>query len=147
MSCVAPGHYACPNWFITITDLSSIIKVSSEKGKKNVVPCFQNQACSKHRGPAPLDSYPENTCLVVLVAKHPILYIASLFCYIPLYIFIDVCVKAKEKIMLRQLQKKLKKKIILSISGVTTCWKRHDNDVITGTFECCPGREVVSDEV
>ena len=37
-----------------------------------------------HRGPAPLDSYPENTCLVVLVAKHPILYIASLFCYIPL---------------------------------------------------------------
>ena len=26
----------------------------------------------------------ERTCLVVLVAKHPILYIASLFCYIPL---------------------------------------------------------------
>ena len=24
------------------------------------------------------------TCLVVLVAKHPILYIAALFCYIPL---------------------------------------------------------------
>ena len=49
--------------------------------------------------------------------------------------------------MLRQLQKKFKKKIILSISGVTTCWKRRDNNVITGTLGFCPGREVDSDEV
>ena len=85
--------------------------------------------------------------MVILVAKHPILYIASLFCYIPLLIIIDVRVKAKVKIMLRQLQKKLFKKLFLSISGVTTCWKRYDNNVITGTLGFCPSREVDSDQV
>ena len=33
--------------------------------------------------------------------------------------------------MLRQFQKKLFKKLFLSRSGVTTCWKRRDNNVIT----------------
>ena len=33
-----------------------------------------------HRSPAPLYSYPRKDCLV-LAAKQPILYMASLFCY------------------------------------------------------------------
>ena len=38
-------------------------------------------------------------------------------------------------------------KKILSRSGVTTSWKRHDNNIMTGTFGFCPRQEVVSDEV
>ena len=47
----------------------------------------------------------------VLVAKHPIFYLASLFCYIPLQTIIYARVKAKVKIMLSQLKKKVKKRI------------------------------------
>ena len=50
------------------------------------------------------------TCLVVLVAKHPIFFIASLFCYILLSIINYVCVKAKVKIMKKQFLKKFEEK-------------------------------------
>ena len=46
----------------------------------------------------------------------------------------------------KQISKKGFKKI-LSRSGVTTCWKRRDNNVMTGNFGFCPRPEVVSDEV
>ena len=45
------------------------------------------------------------------------------------------------------LKKVLKKILFLSRSGVTTCWKRCDNSVITGTFGFCHTPEVVSDRV
>ena len=45
-----------------------------------------------------------------LVAKQPIFFIASLFCYILLLITISVCVKAKVKIMLSQYKKKVVEK-------------------------------------
>ena len=44
--------------------------------------------------------------LVVLVAKHPIFYLASLFCYVPFYAIIHVRVKAKVKLMLNHIKKK-----------------------------------------
>ena len=55
------------------------------------------------------------TCLAVLVAEHPILNIASLFCYVPLKITIYVCVKAKVKIMLSKFQKRFEKKFFLEV--------------------------------
>ena len=54
--------------------------------------------------------------------------------------------KSKSEDNAIQISKKGFKKI-LSKSGVTTCWKRHDNNVMTATFGFCLRPEVVSDEV
>ena len=55
--------------------------------------------------------------------------------------------KSKSEDNAKQISKKGFKKSFLSRSEVTTCWKRPDNNVMTGTFGFCPRPEVVSDEV
>ena len=67
------------------------------------------------------------TGLVVLKAKHNIFYLALLFVLYP----------NKQLLMFAQKWG----------SGVTTCWKRRDNNVIIGTLEFCHRPEVVSNKV
>ena len=45
------------------------------------------------------------------------------------------------------LKREEEKKLCLPRSGVTTCWKRCDNNGIKGTLGFCHRWEVVSDEV
>ena len=59
-----------------------------------------------------------------------------------------VCVKTKKLNKAKPTLKKNKQtNKFISRSGITTCWKRCDNNVITGTSGYCHRPEVVSDEV
>ena len=55
--------------------------------------------------------------------------------------------KSKSEDSTKPISRNVKQDIIFSRSGVTSCCKRRNNNVITGTFGFCHRPEVISDEV
>ena len=100
-----------------------------------------------HRTPAPLYSYPRKD-LPGGISSYTSHILLSFIILLYTLINNNLCSrKSKSEDNAKQIKKKVFKKLFLSKSGVTTCWKRRDNNVMTGTFGFCPRPEVVSDEV